>query len=40
MSMFQRTATRLLKPYVKGVTFNAQGIFPPDSWVNVYIAAH
>ena len=40
MSTSQRTATRLLKPYVMGLTFKAQGIFPPDSWANVYIAAH
>src|SRR5579883_805660 len=40
MSMSQRTATRLLKPYVMGLKFNAQGIYPPDSWANVYIAAH
>ncbi|HET9921913.1 MAG TPA: peptide ABC transporter substrate-binding protein [Ktedonobacteraceae bacterium] len=40
MSLSQRTATRLLKPYVVGMKFNAQGIFPPDSWANVYIAAH
>jgi peptide/nickel transport system substrate-binding protein/oligopeptide transport system substrate-binding protein len=40
MSMVQRTATRLLKPYVMGLTFNAEGIFPLDSWVNVSIAAH
>lgn len=40
MSMSQRTAARLLKPYVMGLKFNAQGIYPPDSWANVYIAAH
>ena len=40
MPLSQRTATRLLKPYVTGLKFNAQGIFSPDSWANVYIAAH
>ena len=30
----------VLKPYVKGLIFNALGITPPDDWSAVYIVAH
>jgi peptide/nickel transport system substrate-binding protein/oligopeptide transport system substrate-binding protein len=37
----EQVATNLvLKPYVKGLVFNAMDIFPPDDWSAVYIAAH
>jgi oligopeptide transport system substrate-binding protein len=40
LPMDQRFGNRLLKPYVIGRVFNAQGVVPPDDWANVYIAAH
>jgi oligopeptide transport system substrate-binding protein len=40
MPMEQVTLNVLLKPYVKGVVFNPQGLTPPDDWGAVYIAAH
>jgi len=30
----------VLKPYVKGMVFNAQDLTPPNDWGNVYIATH
>jgi peptide/nickel transport system substrate-binding protein/oligopeptide transport system substrate-binding protein len=40
MPMTQVTLNVLLKSYVKGVVFNAEGLTPPDDWGAVYIAAH
>ena len=40
MPMTQVTLNVLLKPYVKGVVFNPQGLTPPDDWGAIYIAAH
>jgi oligopeptide transport system substrate-binding protein len=40
LPMDQRIGNRLLKSYVIGRVFNAQGIVPPDDWANVYIATH
>ena len=40
MPMEQVTLNALLKPYVKGVVFNAQGLVPPNDWGAVYIATH
>ncbi|MBX5450862.1 peptide ABC transporter substrate-binding protein [Thermogemmatispora sp.] len=40
LSLDQRIGMRLLKPYVIGMKFNAQGLFPPELWANVYIAQH
>lgn len=40
LPMEQVTVNVLLKPYVKGVIFNAQGLVPPDDWGAVYIATH
>ncbi len=36
----QITRVYLLKPYVVGLTENAQGFIPPDDWANVYITQH
>src|SRR5258707_3993519 len=40
MPMEQVTLNVLLKPYVKGVVFNPQGLTPPNDWGAVYIATH
>ncbi len=40
LSIYQQNTTRLVKSYVVGLKFNAADVQPPDSWVNVYIAAH
>jgi peptide/nickel transport system substrate-binding protein/oligopeptide transport system substrate-binding protein len=40
LPMDQRIGNRLLKSYVIGRVFNAQGNVPPDDWANIYIAAH
>lgn len=40
LPMEQVTNNVLLKPYVKGVVFNAQGLVPPDDWGSIYITAH
>jgi len=40
LPMYQVTNTFVLKPYVKGVVFNPQGLTPPNDWGNIYIAAH
>jgi oligopeptide transport system substrate-binding protein len=40
LPMEQVTENVLLKTYVKGVVFNAQGLIPPDDWGAIYIAAH
>ena len=40
MSVFQEAATRLVKSYVVGLTFNATDLRPPGDWANVYIAVH
>ena len=36
----QALTTAVLKPYVKGFTFNAQLLTPPDDWGSIYIASH
>ena len=36
----QVTASQVLKPYVKGLITNPQGLVPPDDWGNIYIEAH
>jgi oligopeptide transport system substrate-binding protein len=38
--LYQWTRMVLLKPYVKGLTYNALSSFPPMQWANIYIAAH
>lgn len=40
LPMEQVTLNVLLKPYVKGVVFNPQGLTPPNDWGAVYIATH
>jgi peptide/nickel transport system substrate-binding protein/oligopeptide transport system substrate-binding protein len=40
LSLDQRLAHRVVKPYVIGITFNALSLTPPDNWTNVYIAQH
>jgi peptide/nickel transport system substrate-binding protein/oligopeptide transport system substrate-binding protein len=40
MPMYQVTVSQVLKPYVKGMIFNPQLLFPPDDWANTYIQAH
>jgi len=36
----QEETNLVLKPYVKGLRFNAMGLIAPDDWSAVYIAAH
>jgi oligopeptide transport system substrate-binding protein len=40
LPMEQVETNLVLKPYVKGLDFNALGLLPPDDWGAVYIAAH
>ena len=40
LPMDQRLGARMLKPYVIGRVFNAQGLVPPNDWGSVYIAVH
>ena len=40
LPMEQVAASQVLKPYVKGLVFNAVGLIPPDDWGNVFIAIH
>jgi peptide/nickel transport system substrate-binding protein/oligopeptide transport system substrate-binding protein len=36
----QEETNLVIKPYVKGLVFNAQGLLAPGDWSAVYIAAH
>ncbi len=36
----QSASVQVLKPYVRGLVFNAQLLIPPDDWGNVFIATH
>ena len=40
LSWAQVAFSQVLKPYVKGIVFNALLLYPPNDWGNVYIAAH
>jgi oligopeptide transport system substrate-binding protein len=40
LSIDQESASRLVKPYVVGLTFNAANLRPPGDWAGVYIAVH
>jgi oligopeptide transport system substrate-binding protein len=40
LSWAQVAINQVLKPYVKGMVFNAQLQIPPNDWGNIYIAAH
>jgi len=35
--MFQAGSQYLINPKIHGLVINAQGIFPPDSWADVYV---
>ena len=39
LSWAQVAYSQVLKPYVKGIVFNAQLLYPPNDWGNIYIAA-
>jgi oligopeptide transport system substrate-binding protein len=40
LPMEQVTNTFVLKPYVKGMVFDAQDITPPNDWGKIYITSH
>ncbi len=40
LPMEQVTAPTVLKPFVQGLTFNAQSLIPPNDWGNIFIASH
>jgi oligopeptide transport system substrate-binding protein len=40
LSWAQVAINQVLKPYVKGMVFNAQLQIPPNDWGNIYIASH
>src|SRR6266516_5770391 len=40
LSIDQESTSRLVKSFVIGRVFNAQGLVPPDDWASVYIVAH
>ena len=40
LSWAQVAFSQVLKPYVKGIVFNALLLYPPNDWGNIYIAAH
>jgi hypothetical protein len=40
LPMEQVGVSQVLKPYVRGMVFNAQLLIPPNDWGNVYIATH
>lgn len=40
LSLWQDEVTRLVRPYVTGIVFNAQDQRPPDDWANIYITTH
>jgi peptide/nickel transport system substrate-binding protein/oligopeptide transport system substrate-binding protein len=40
LPMEQVQVAQALKPYVKGMVFNAQLLIPPNDWANIFIAAH
>src|SRR6266567_5502088 len=40
LSMEQVGVSQVLKPYVRGLVFNAQLLYPPNDWGNIYIASH
>jgi len=40
LSMEQVGVSLVLKPYVRGLLFNAQVLYPPNDWANVFIATH
>ncbi len=40
LPMEQVGVPTVLKPYVRGLVFNAQLLYPPNNWANVFIATH
>ncbi len=40
LPMEQVAVSQVLKPYVRGMVFNAQGLIPPDDWGHIFIATH
>src|SRR5260370_8077046 len=40
LPMEQVAVAQVLKPYVKGMVFNAQLLIPPNDWANIFIATH
>jgi peptide/nickel transport system substrate-binding protein/oligopeptide transport system substrate-binding protein len=40
LPIYQQSATRLVKSYVNGLTFNGADLQPPNDWANVYIVQH
>jgi peptide/nickel transport system substrate-binding protein/oligopeptide transport system substrate-binding protein len=40
LPMEQVGTSIVLKPYVRGLVFNAQLLYPPDGWGSVFIATH
>jgi peptide/nickel transport system substrate-binding protein/oligopeptide transport system substrate-binding protein len=40
LPMEQVTQVYLLKPYVKGMASDAQGLVPPDQWASIYVLQH
>jgi len=40
LSWAQVAINQVLKPYVKGMVFDAQLQIPPNDWGNIYIASH
>jgi oligopeptide transport system substrate-binding protein len=40
LSWAQVAFSQVLKPYVKGIVFNALLLYPPNDWGNIYITTH
>jgi peptide/nickel transport system substrate-binding protein/oligopeptide transport system substrate-binding protein len=40
LPMEQVAVAQVLKPYVRGMVFNAQLLIPPNDWGNIFIATH
>jgi peptide/nickel transport system substrate-binding protein/oligopeptide transport system substrate-binding protein len=40
LPMEQVNVAQVLKPYVRGMVFNAQLLIPPNDWGNIFIATH
>jgi peptide/nickel transport system substrate-binding protein/oligopeptide transport system substrate-binding protein len=40
LPMEQVNVALVLKPYVRGMVFNAQLSYPPNNWANIFIATH
>jgi oligopeptide transport system substrate-binding protein len=40
LPMYQNISDMVLKPWVHGLVFNADGLTPPNDWGNIYITTH